>query len=90
MTTLNHALQREHPLEVLFARKWAGDGLKFATAADRAATIFRGALPAAPLPSTIVDVGIDDMPLSAVDRERLLSVLLPIPPPCNPDEIDEA
>jgi len=81
---------REHPLEVLFARKWAGDISRFENAAENAAKVFRCALPATPFPARVVDEGLDDMPFSEEDRERLLSVLQPIPPPCNPNGIDEA
>jgi hypothetical protein len=81
---------REHPLEVLFARKWAGDILRFEIAAENAATVFRAALPATALPACVDEEGVADMPLSAEDRERLLSVLQPLPPPCNPNGIDDA
>ena len=81
---------REQPLEVLFARKWAVDVSRFELAEHKDAATFRAALPATPLPARIVDDGMDAMPFSAEDRERLLSVLQPIPPPCNPDDIDEA
>ncbi len=46
---------REHPLEILFARKWAGDISRFENAVENAATVFRAALPIAPLPARAVD-----------------------------------
>jgi hypothetical protein len=81
---------REIPLNVLFARKWSGDISRFEIAAGAAATVFREALPDTPLPSLEVDDGLDEMPMSAEDRELISSALLPVPPPCNPDAIDAA
>jgi hypothetical protein len=81
---------RENPLEILFARKWCGDMARFEQTVAKAAMVFRAALPIRPLPSDDFEEGLEDIPLSAEDRELLSSVLTPIPPPCNPDAIEEA
>ncbi|MDB6053943.1 MAG: hypothetical protein JWN25_1466 [Verrucomicrobiales bacterium] len=81
---------RENPMAVLFAKKWSGNIAKFEIAAVEAASVFRAALPTAYLPDGTVDDSLEDMPLSQEDRELISAALLPIPPPCNPDAIEEA
>jgi hypothetical protein len=81
---------RENPLEVLFARKWAGDISRFEIAAGAAATAFYAALPTAPVTSQDGDDSLEKMPLSPEERELISSVLQPIPPPCNLAAIEEA
>ena len=63
---------------------------RFELSLEKAATVFRAALPIISLPSDDVEEGLEDMPLPAEDRALLSNVLTPIPPPCNPDAIEEA
>lgn len=69
-------VNRENAPEILFARKWSGRKSRFEAAMNEAASAFRVALPA--LPIIVQDESdLNDIPMSAEERELLASVLKP-------------
>lgn len=79
---------REDPFTVLYGRKWAGDLCRFERACLSAAEIFSSGLPAT----------VHLPPARAKSDDTLFDkffglfagALNPIPPPCNPDLLEDA
>jgi hypothetical protein len=80
---------REGTAEPLFARKWAGEDLRFCEAVESASNTFAQALPTAPFPEEPAD-DMSWLPLSGEQRATVERALRPLPPPFSLAATQEA